>query len=364
MSGGRGGKARGRPTGVEGAAAHRVGPSGSRLMACLARGASATVVSQLHFETVRPTVPCPVPGWFHGRPMGWAGWGGVSGRLAGGRGEGRRARSRRVGGHHRGECALYVLDCLGERGVGCDEVVDGGVLLDGRVGKVVERCGHLLCLFNLGGLVGTEGRVAGRHAGDVSHFSKRRSPVEFPISPRVIIGGAALPFSPVECHVAAGERVLGPGGYHQFVGNWDSCVGGEDLALLLFARVDGQWEAGVDADVELGHVVVQVGLADLGVRGQDVLNQRAEVNAVESFCRIIEDGVVDVVDGGGELVSSDGEDKAVGSPCFPRGNVDGTQFLTLLDVGTVRNDGVCWRFRCWDCERRSVSSQVDGRILK
>ena len=95
------------------------------------------------------------------------------------------------------------------------------------------------------------------------------------------------------------------------------------LALLLLARVDGQWEAGVDADVELGHVVVQVGLADLGVRGQYVLDQRAEIDAVESFHRIIEDGVVDVVDGGGKLVPSDGKDEAVGSPCFLRGDVDG-----------------------------------------
>jgi len=180
----------------------------------------------------------------------------------------------------------------------------------------------------------------------------------------VLIGWAALPFSPVECHVAAGEWVLGSGGYHQFVGDRDSCVGGKDSALLLFVQVDGQWEARVDADVELGHVVVKVGLADLGVRGQDVLNQRAEVNAIESFCQIIKDGVVDDVNGGGKLVSSDGEDKAVGSPCFSRGNVDGTQFLTLLDVGAVRNNGVCWRFRRWDCERRSVLSQVDGQILK
>ncbi len=210
MSGGRGGKARGRPTGVEGAAAHRVGPSGSRLMARLARGASATVVSQLYFETVRPTVPCPVPGWFHGRPMGWAGWGVFSARLAVGRGEGWRARSRRVGGHHRGECALYVLDCLGERGVGCDEVVDGGVLLDGRVGKVVERCGHLLCLFNLGGLVGTEGRVAGRHAGDVTHFSKRRSPVKFPISPCALIREAMPPACAILVYVMGRKSKCDP----------------------------------------------------------------------------------------------------------------------------------------------------------
>ena len=95
------------------------------------------------------------------------------------------------------------------------------------------------------------------------------------------------------------------------------------MALLLFSRVNGQWETGVDSNVELGHVVVQVRLADLGVRGQDVLDQRAEVDAVEAFRWIIENGVVDVVDGGGELVSSDGEDKAVSSPCFARGDFDG-----------------------------------------
>ena len=117
--------------------------------------------------------------------------------------------------------------------------------------------------------------------------------------------------------------MLGSGGDHEFVEDRDSCVDGEDLALLLFARVDGQWEAGVDADVEFGHVVVQVGLTDLGVRGQDVLDKCAEVDAVESFRWIVEDGAVDVVDGGGELVSSDGKDEAVGSPCFARGDVDG-----------------------------------------
>jgi hypothetical protein len=132
--------------------------------------------------------------------------------------------------------------------------------------------------------------------------------------------------NPVERHVAAGEHVLGSGGDHQFVGDWDSRIDGKDLALLLFACVNSQWEAGVDADVELGHVVVQVGLADLGVRCQDVLDQRVEVDAVESFRRIIEDGVVNVVECGGKLVSSDGKEEVVGSPCFARGDVDGTQF--------------------------------------
>ena len=90
---------------------------------------------------------------------------------------------------------------------------------------------------------------------------------------------------PSERHVAAGKRVFGAGGDHQFIGDRDAPVGGKDLTLLLFASVDGQGqgEAGVDAGVEFGHVVVQVGLADLGVRCENVLDERAEVDAGPSF---------------------------------------------------------------------------------
>ena len=155
------------------------------------------------------------------------------------------------------------------------------------------------------------------------HFSERHRPLEFPNRPCLLNCWVVLPLSPVERHVATGDRVLGSGGDHELVGDRDSCIGGEDLALLLFAHVDGPRETRVDADVELGHVVVQVRLADLGVYGQDVLDQRAEVDTIESFRWIVKDSVVDNIDGSGELVSSDGEDEAVGSPCFARGNVYG-----------------------------------------
>jgi hypothetical protein len=321
MSDGRGGKARGRPTCVECDTAHHVVRSGARLMARPAGGVSATVVPDLHLEAVGPIVPCFVPGWFAGRPMGWAAGGGSADRLAGVC-EGWHDRCQRSGGHHHGDCALDVLDVPGEGGVRRYEVVDGGILLDGCVGEVVKRRGHLLCLLDLHGLVGAENGVVGCHAGDVTHFGKRCRPVEFPLCPCVLNFWAALPLSPVERHVAVGNCVLGSGGDHELVGDRDTCVGGKDLALLLFLRVDSQWEVGLDADVELGHVVVQVGLADLSVRGQDVLDQRAEVDAIESFRWIAEGGVV-YVDGGGKLVSSDGEDKVVGSPCFACGEVDG-----------------------------------------
>ncbi len=87
----------------------------------------------LHLVAVGPTVPCPVPGRFDSGPMGWAR--SISGRLARGCG---RARRGSLIGHHCGESTLNVLDGLGEGSVCVNEVVDGGVLLNGHVGKVIE----------------------------------------------------------------------------------------------------------------------------------------------------------------------------------------------------------------------------------
>jgi len=135
----------------------------------------------------------------------------------------------------------------------------------------------------------------------------------------------ALPFSPAKRHVAAGKRVFGASGDHQFIGDRDARVGGEDLTLLLFVSVDGQGEAGVDAGVEFSHVAVQVGLTDLGVRCENAFDKRAEVDAVvKSFRWIVEDGVVDVIDGGSELVVSDGQYEPVDCPSFALGDVGGS----------------------------------------
>ncbi len=101
--------------------------------------------------------------------------------------------------------------------------------------------------------------------------------------------------------------MFGPGSDHPFVGYWeDSSAGGKDLAFFLFACVDGQGEAGVDACVEVGHVVIQVRLADLGVCGENMLDKRAEVDTVEAFHWVGKDSIVDVVDGHGKLVTHDG----------------------------------------------------------
>ena len=105
--------------------------------------------------------------------------------------------------------------------------------------------GHLLRLFDLPGLVGAEGGFAGCHAGDVAHFGKCSCPVYLTARPCVLYCWLALPFSPAERHVAAGKRMFGAGSDHQFVGDWDSRIGGEDLTLLLFLSVEGQGEAKV-----------------------------------------------------------------------------------------------------------------------
>ncbi len=100
--------------------------------------------------------------------------------------------------------------------------------------------------------------------------------------------------------------MFGPGGDHHFVLDWDSSVVGDDLVYFFFASVDGQGVAGVDAYVEVGHVVVQVRLADLGVCGENMLDKRAEVGAIEAFCQVIKEGIVDFVNGRGKLVARDG----------------------------------------------------------
>ena len=145
----------------------------------------------LHLVAVGPTVTCPVPGRCASGPMGWARL--ISGRLARGCG---RARCGSLIGHHCGKSTLNVLDGLGEGSVCGNEVVDGGVVLNGRVGKVIERCCHLLRLFDFHGLVGTEGGFACCHAGDVTHFGKCSHPVDLPVVPCVLNCWEALPFSP------------------------------------------------------------------------------------------------------------------------------------------------------------------------
>jgi hypothetical protein len=72
--------------------------------------------------------------------------------------------------------------------------------------------------------------------------------------------------------------------------------------------------------------------------------QRAEVDAVEPLDGIVEDGVINVVDGRGKLVARDREDETIRCPCLLCGCVGGTEFFALGSGGADWNDGIGRRF--------------------
>ncbi len=116
----------------------------------------------------------------------------------------------------------------------------------------------------------------------------------------------------------------GTGGDHGFVEDGDSGIGGEDLTFLLFPCIGGKGEAQVDAGMEVNHVVIQIRLADLGVGDEDVHDEGAEIDSVETFGGVVKNSVVEVVDCHRKLVACDGEDHLVGVPCLASGRVGGT----------------------------------------
>ncbi len=117
--------------------------------------------------------------------------------------------------------------------------------------------------------------------------------------------------------------MLGTCGDHGFVGDGDSGIGGKDLTFLLFPHVDGKGEAGVDAGMKVGHVVIQIRLADLGIGVEDVHDEGAEIEGVETFGGVVKNGIVDIIDRCCELVTCDGEDHLVGVPCLASGSIGG-----------------------------------------
>jgi hypothetical protein len=110
------------------------------------------------------------------------------------------------------------------------------------------------------------------------------------------------PLAPGQHHVAARLGVLGTGGDHGFVGDGDSGIGGEDLTFFLFPCVDSKGEAQVDAGMEVGHVIIQIRLADLGIGVEDVHDRGVDIDGIETFGGAIKNGVVDVVDRRQKLV--------------------------------------------------------------
>jgi hypothetical protein len=165
---------------------------------------------------------------------------------------------------------LDVSNGSGECGVGGNQVFDGGALLNGCIPQIVKVRYHMLYLFEFGGLICTKRSLSGSHAIDIAHLGKGGSSVGLPVGPSVVKDRATFPFAPGHHHVATRQGVLGTCGDHGFIGDGDSGIGGKDLALLLFPCVDGKGEARVNAGMEVGHFVIQIRLADLGVGVEDV----------------------------------------------------------------------------------------------
>jgi hypothetical protein len=117
--------------------------------------------------------------------------------------------------------------------------------------------------------------------------------------------------------------MLGTCGDHGFVGDGDSGIGGKDLTFLLFPCINGKDEAQVDAGMEVGHVVVQIRLADLGVGVEDVHDEGAEIDGIETFNGVVKNRVVDVVDHRHKSIVCDGEDHLVGVPYLASGGIGG-----------------------------------------
>ncbi len=220
---------------------------------------------------------------------------------------------RRSGAHScNGE--LDVGNGFGEHCIGGHQVLNGGILLNGCICQIVKRRSHLLCLFMFGGLICTKFCVPGSHAIDFVHFAKGGGPMGLPVAPNVVKKQAMFPLAPGQHHVAARYGMLGTCGDHGFVGDGDSGIGCKDLEVFLFPCVDGKVEARVDTGMEVGHVVIKIRLADLGVGVEDVHEEGAEINGIKTFGGVAKNGIVDVIDRHRKLVACDGEVHLVGVP--------------------------------------------------
>jgi hypothetical protein len=96
--------------------------------------------------------------------------------------------------------------------------------------------------------------------------------------------------------------------------------------------------------MEVGHVVIQIRLADLGVGGEDVHDKGVEIDGVETFGGVVKSGKVDIVNCRHKLVTCDGEDHLVGVSCLTNDGIRGTQILAFGCRHTCWDDWVGWRY--------------------
>ncbi len=134
--------------------------------------------------------------------------------------------------------------------------------------------------------------------------------------------------------------MLGTCGDHGLVGDGDSGMCCKDLAFLVFPCVDGEGEAQVDAGMEVGHVVILIRLADLGIGSEDVHDKGAEIDGIETFGGVIKNSLEDIVDRRCKLDACDGEDHLVGVPCFACSSIGGVQILAFGCRGASWDDWV------------------------
>ncbi len=81
--------------------------------------------------------------------------------------------------------------------------------------------------------------------------------------------------------------------------------------------------------MEIGHVAIQIRLADLSVGGEDVHDEGVEMDCIESFGGVVKNGIVDVVHLPCKLVVCDVKDHLVCVPCLVCGGIGGMQFLAF-----------------------------------
>jgi hypothetical protein len=91
-----------------------------------------------------------------------------------------------------------------------------------------------------------------------------------PVGPSVVNDRATFSLVPGQCHVATRQGLVDTCGDHGFVRDGETGIGGKYLTFLLLPRVDGKGVAGVDAGMEVAHVVIQIRLSDLGIGVEDV----------------------------------------------------------------------------------------------
>ncbi len=98
-------------------------------------------------------------------------------------------------------------------------------------------------------------------------------------------------------------------------------VQGKHVTFFLRACVDSKHEGRFYASVELGHVIVGLGLGDQGVGGTNVVDENP---GQRSFGGIVERGIIEVLDCHRQLVPCDGADDDVSVPRLTFGEVGGS----------------------------------------